>query len=79
MPIDPTKAKRLKAYDHKCAFQSLALEAPRLYAGSDDYGIHVFDLSAEDAAHVWCKRSIFGSFLNEQDRPTVYNAIRNEL
>jgi WD40 repeat protein len=47
MPIDPTKAKKSKAYDHKGAFQSLALDAPRLYAGSDDYGIHVFDLSAD--------------------------------
>ena len=47
MPIDPAKAKRLKAYEHSGAFQCLALDAPRLYAGSDDYAIHVFDLSAD--------------------------------
>jgi WD40 repeat protein len=54
MPIDPTKAKRLKACDHKGAFQSLALQAPQLYAGSDDYGIHVFDLSADRKEPVAC-------------------------
>jgi WD40 repeat protein len=63
MPIDPTKVKRLKAFDHKGAFQSLALDAPRLYAGSDDYGIHVFDLSADkkESQACWTKHDNYVS------------------
>jgi WD40 repeat protein len=63
MPIDPAKAKRVKAYEHKGAFQCLALDAPRVYAGSDDYGIHVFDLSTdkkEPIAH-WAKHDNYVS------------------
>src|SRR5262249_54143680 len=62
-PIDPTKTKRLKSYDHKGAFQSLTLNAPRLYAGSDDYGIHVFDLAADkkEAVARWAKHDNYVS------------------
>ena len=63
MQFDPTKAKRLKAYDHKGAFQSLALDSPRIYAGGDDYGIHVFDLSADKKEPLarWTKHDNFVS------------------
>jgi WD40 repeat protein len=53
-PIDPTKAKVRTSYSHPGAFFSLVAEpeGSRLFAGSDDYGIHVFDLKAEKKAAV---------------------------
>lgn len=47
--IDPSKAKVRVSYSHTSAFYSLAVEPEgnRLFAGSDDYGLHVFDLKAE--------------------------------
>jgi WD40 repeat protein len=61
--IDPTKAKRVKAYDHKGAFQALALDGPRLYAGSDDYDIHVFDPTTDkkEPIAVWTKHDNYVS------------------
>jgi WD40 repeat protein len=46
--IDPTKAKVKTSFSHPATFYSLALDpaGKRLYAGSEDYGIHVFDLDA---------------------------------
>jgi WD40 repeat protein len=63
--IDPTKAKRIKSFDHRGAFQSLALDAPHLYAGSDDYGIYVFDLSTDkkEPSAVWTKHDNYVSAL----------------
>jgi WD40 repeat protein len=45
--IDPTKAKSRAVYAHPGTFYSLAVDpSGRLYAGSDDYAIYVFDLAA---------------------------------
>jgi WD40 repeat protein len=50
--IDPTKAKVRTSYSHPGVFYSLAAEPEggRLFAGSDDYGIHIFDPKAEKKA-----------------------------
>jgi WD40 repeat protein len=65
--FDPTKAKRLRAFDHKGTFYALALDAAanRLYAGSDDYGIHVFDPAAEKKEPLasWTKHDNYVSVL----------------
>ncbi|MFN4259704.1 MAG: WD40 repeat domain-containing protein [Gemmataceae bacterium] len=49
--FDPTQFKLRKAYNHDGTFFGLAanLDQQRLYAGSDDYGIHVYDLSDPDS------------------------------
>jgi WD40 repeat protein len=46
--IDPAKAKVKTSYAHPATFYALCADpsGKRLYAGSDDYGIHVFDLDA---------------------------------
>ena len=43
--IDPAKAKAAVTFNHSSTFFSLAHDpaSNRLYAGSDDYGIYVFD------------------------------------
>jgi WD40 repeat protein len=63
--IDPTKAKRLRAFDHKGTFYALALESNHLYAGSDDYGIHVFDLASDKKEPIpqWTKHDNYVSAL----------------
>jgi len=45
--IDPAKTKTLATYKHAGAFYALAVDptSGRLYAGSDDSAIHVFDLA----------------------------------
>jgi len=44
--IDPAKAKVKTTFPHSATFYSLCADPStrRLYAGSDDYGIHIFDL-----------------------------------
>ena len=50
--MDPTKAKVRTTYPHAGVFYSLAADpdGELLYAGSDDYSIHVFDRTAEKIA-----------------------------
>jgi WD40 repeat protein len=65
--IDPTKAKVRSAYAHAGAFYALAVEPEgnRLFAGSDDYGVHVFDLKGEKKEPVarWAKHDNYVSAL----------------
>ncbi len=55
--IDPTKAKVKTTYPHAATFYSLCADpsGQRLYAGSDDYAIHVYDLDAakKEAVALW--------------------------
>jgi WD40 repeat protein len=67
MLMDPTKAKVRATYKHSGTFYTLDRDAAGrfVYAGSDDYGIHVFDLSAakkESVAH-WIKHDNYVSSL----------------
>lgn len=65
--MDPTKAKVLKTYAHAGHLFSLTLDASarKLYAGSDDYGIHVFDLASDKKEPVarWAKHDNYVSAL----------------
>jgi hypothetical protein len=65
--IDPTKAKVRTSFSHRGVFYSLAVEpeGDRLFAGGDDYGIHVFDLKAEKKEPVarWAKHDNYVSAL----------------
>jgi WD40 repeat protein len=63
--FDPTKAKRLRALDHKSTFYALALESNRLYAGGDDYRIHVFDLALDQKEPIaqWTRHDNYVSAL----------------
>jgi WD40 repeat protein len=66
-PIDPAKAKVKTTYPHAATFYALAADpsGKRLYAGSDDYGVHVFDLDAAKKEPVarWAKHDNFVSAL----------------
>jgi WD40 repeat protein len=57
--IDPTKAKVKTTYAHSLGFQSLCADpsGKRLYAGSEDYSIYVFDLDSpkKEPATKWTK------------------------
>jgi WD40 repeat protein len=48
MPIDPTKAKSTAAFPHAAMLYALSFDpaANRLYAGSEDYSVYVFDPAA---------------------------------
>jgi WD40 repeat protein len=61
--MDPTKAKAVATFAHPATFYALSYDAAvnRLYAGSDDYGVYVFDPAAakkEPLAH-WTKHDNF--------------------
>lgn len=55
--LDPAQVKSRAVYEHPQRFYALAADfaAGRMYAGSTDYGLHVFDLASESraAAAVW--------------------------
>jgi hypothetical protein len=59
MPLDPAKAKARLTYPHTGTFYALALDPAggRLFGGSDDYAVHVFDLASDkkEAAARWTK------------------------
>src|SRR5262245_44135752 len=65
--MDPAKAKIRVTYNHPGTFYALAVdgEAGRIYAGSDDYGIHVIDLAAEKKEPVarWARHENYVSAL----------------
>jgi WD40 repeat protein len=67
MPIDPAKAKVRTTYPHAGTLYGLALDpaAGRLYAGSDDYAVHVFDLAGAKKEPVarWTKHDNYVSAL----------------
>ncbi len=48
-PLDPAKVKSQTTYSHPGTFYALSLDpaGSRLYAGSDDHGIHVFDIASD--------------------------------
>ena len=65
--IDPAKAKVKTTYAHPGTMYALCADpsGKRLYAGSDDYGIHVFDLDAAKKEPVakWAKHDNYVSAL----------------
>ena len=68
MPVfDPAKAKVKFSFTHPGTIYSLAVDqtAQRFYAGSDDYGIHVYDLAAakKEAITHWSKHDNYVSAL----------------
>src|SRR5258707_13455220 len=67
MPLDPTKVKSVSSFKHGGAFLALCQEpdSGRLFAGSDDSGIHVFDAGAKkpDAVAKWMKHDGYVSAL----------------
>jgi hypothetical protein len=80
-PLDPAKAKVRLSYNHSGTFYSLAADLPagRLYAGSDDYAIYVFDLASpkKEPAARWTKHDNFVSalvFVNRPAQPWLVSA-----
>jgi WD40 repeat protein len=73
VPIDPAKAKAVVTYKHEGTFYALCTDPAggRLYAGSDDYAVHVFDLTAEKKEPVarWARHDNYVSALVHVDRP----------
>ncbi|HEV3443108.1 MAG TPA: WD40 repeat domain-containing protein [Gemmataceae bacterium] len=71
--LDPAKIKSRAVYKHAATLYALAADLVngRLYAGSDDYGIHVFDLAAEkkQAVGEWKNHENFVSALLFVSRP----------
>jgi WD40 repeat protein len=80
-PIDPSKAKVHSSYNHPGIFFSLAADAEgsRLFAGSDDYGIHIFDLKSEKKTPIarWNRHNNYVSglacFVND-NKPRLVSA-----
>jgi WD40 repeat protein len=78
VPIDPTKAKAKTTFPHAATFYSLCADPTRnrLYAGSDDYAVYAFDLTAEKKEPVsrWTKHDNFVStlaFIERVDKPLI--------
>lgn len=73
--LDPAQLKSKTVYNRPGAFWSLAanLDNGRLYAGSSDYSIAVFDLAAEkkEPVAVWQKHDNFVTALAFVPRPPV--------
>jgi WD40 repeat protein len=71
--IDPAKAKVKTTYPHSGTFYALCADpsGKRLYAGSEDYGIHVFDLTSpkKEPAAKWTKHDNYVSALVAVARP----------
>jgi WD40 repeat protein len=65
--IDPAKAKVKTTYPHPATFYALCADpsGKRLYAGSDDYSVYVFDLDAPKKEPVakWAKHDNYVSAL----------------
>jgi WD40 repeat protein len=65
--IDPTKAKVKTTYPHPATFYGLCADpsGKRLYAGSEDYAVHVFDLDAakKEPFAKWAKHDNYVSAL----------------
>jgi WD40 repeat protein len=65
--LDPAKAKVGRSYNHPGTFYGLAADftAGRLYCGSDDNGIHVFDLASDkkEPAARWARHDNYVSAL----------------
>src|SRR5262245_52112861 len=76
-PLDPTKVKSRTSYNHPATFYALCadLAAGRLYAGSEDYAIHVYDLSTpKKSVARWATNDNYVSalvFVNRPARPLV--------
>jgi len=78
MTIEPNKIESVAVYKHPLTFHSLAFDRARrrLFAGSADYGIHVFDLekAERDAVGVWSGHENFVvalTFVDRDARPVV--------
>lgn len=65
--INPTKAKVTSSFPHSGTLYAIALDSERnrLFAGSDDYGVHVFDPDAKDKKAIarWDKHESYLSAL----------------
>ena len=79
--VDPAKIKSQASYSHAGTFYSLAADVVhgRLFAGSDDSAIHVFDLKAEKKQSVaqWKRHTSYVSsllFLTLPSGPLVVSA-----
>jgi hypothetical protein len=79
MTFDPAQLKSKATYTRPGAFYSVAgnLATGRLYAGSSDYSIQVFDLGAEkkEPAAIWTKHDNFVSALAFVPRPPARLAV----
>lgn len=78
IPIDPAKAKVRISYPHASTLYSQALDPvrKRLYAGSDDYAIYAFDLTADkkEPEARWAKHDNYVSalaFVERDGKPLV--------
>jgi WD40 repeat protein len=73
-PIDPAKAKVRATYKHAGTFYALTADPAgrRLYAGSDDYAIHVFDPTAAKKEPVarWTRHDNYVAALAWVHRPS---------
>jgi WD40 repeat protein len=75
--IDPTRAKVRLTYPHAATFYGLAADAAgRLYAGSEDHAVHVYDLAAAKKEPVarWTKHDNYVSavaFVRRAPKPLV--------
>jgi WD40 repeat protein len=72
--LDATKVKSRTSFNHPATFYSLCadLAAGRLYAGSEDYAIHVYDpaFPKKEAIARWAKHDNYVSALVFVHRPT---------
>jgi hypothetical protein len=71
--FDPAQVKSRAVYNHEETLYALCADhiARRLYAGSSDYGLYVYDLAAEkkESAARWTKHENYVSALAFVDRP----------
>jgi WD40 repeat protein len=76
--LDPGKVKSKTVYSHPGTFYGLciAADANRIFAGSDDYAVHVYDRSSDkkEAVARWTKHDNYVSalaFLPRKEKPRV--------
>ncbi|GIW80044.1 MAG: hypothetical protein KatS3mg105_1851 [Gemmatales bacterium] len=78
--IDPKKLKAVRKYNHDGTFYSMDFDANtrRVYAGSDDYGVYVFDLGSKDSKPIarWNRHDnyVWGITLVKKPKTTVVSA-----
>ncbi|MGE3803862.1 MAG: WD40 repeat domain-containing protein [Gemmataceae bacterium] len=82
MPVNPAKAKVKTSLSHKGTFYSLCLDAAgQVYAGSDDYAVHAFDLKEKkvEPTGVWKKHNNYVSALAALDDFIVSGSYDHQL
>ncbi len=74
VPLDPAKTKSQATYSHPGTFYALSADPTgnRLYAGSDDRAIHVFDFTTDkkEPRARWTKHDNYVSALTWVNRPS---------